>query len=67
MTTTFTVLICFFHSYFQEMGGKGEQGEQKLRATQDQLRIARLTQDANFLEDDRVNIQKLIKKVPLVH
>uniref|UniRef100_A0A0N5AX74 Protein lingerer n=1 Tax=Syphacia muris TaxID=451379 RepID=A0A0N5AX74_9BILA len=45
------------------MGGKGEQGEPELRATQDQIRIARLTQDSTSLEDDRINMQKLIKKV----
>uniref|UniRef100_A0A915Q3U9 GBF-interacting protein 1 N-terminal domain-containing protein n=1 Tax=Setaria digitata TaxID=48799 RepID=A0A915Q3U9_9BILA len=45
------------------MGGKGEVGEQKIRATQDQLRLARLTQDLSITDDDRANIQKLVKKV----
>lgn len=48
------------------MGGKGEPIEQKIRATQDQLRLARLTQDLNVAEDDRANIQKLVKKVHLL-
>ncbi|VDN03880.1 unnamed protein product [Thelazia callipaeda] len=45
------------------MGGKNELGDQKIRATQDQLRIARLTQDLSITDDDRANIQKLVKKV----
>uniref|UniRef100_A0A1I8EHS3 UBA domain-containing protein n=1 Tax=Wuchereria bancrofti TaxID=6293 RepID=A0A1I8EHS3_WUCBA len=45
------------------MGGKGEVGDQKIRATQDQLRLARLTQDLSITDDDRANIQKLVKKV----
>ncbi|OZC12377.1 hypothetical protein X798_00008 [Onchocerca flexuosa] len=45
------------------MGGKGEVGDQKIRATQDQLRLARLTQDLSIADDDRANIQKLVKKV----
>ncbi|MCP9260408.1 hypothetical protein DINM_003760 [Dirofilaria immitis] len=45
------------------MGGKGEVSDQKIRATQDQLRLARLTQDLSITDDDRANIQKLVKKV----
>uniref|UniRef100_A0A158Q730 Protein lingerer n=1 Tax=Elaeophora elaphi TaxID=1147741 RepID=A0A158Q730_9BILA len=45
------------------MGGKSEVGDQKIRATQDQLRLARLTQDLSITDDDRANIQKLVKKV----
>ncbi|VDK77880.1 unnamed protein product [Litomosoides sigmodontis] len=47
----------------KKMGGKGEVGDQKIRATQDQLRLARLTQDLSITDDDRANIQKLVKKV----
>ncbi|KAL3998680.1 hypothetical protein ACH3XW_16010 [Acanthocheilonema viteae] len=45
------------------MGGKSEAGDQKVRATQDQLRLARLMQDLTITDDDRANIQKLVKKV----
>ncbi|KHN83189.1 Ubiquitin-associated protein 2 [Toxocara canis] len=45
------------------MGGRGETSDQKIRATQDQLRLARITQDVSSVEDDRANVQKLIKKV----
>lgn len=47
----------------KKMGGKSEIGDQKIRATQDQLRLARLTQDLSITDDDRANIQKLVKKV----
>uniref|UniRef100_A0A0M3JTW3 Protein lingerer n=1 Tax=Anisakis simplex TaxID=6269 RepID=A0A0M3JTW3_ANISI len=45
------------------MGGRGEISDQKIRATQDQLRLARITQDVSSVDDDRANVQKLIKKV----
>uniref|UniRef100_A0A9J2P4J5 UBA domain-containing protein n=1 Tax=Ascaris lumbricoides TaxID=6252 RepID=A0A9J2P4J5_ASCLU len=45
------------------MGGRGETSDQKIRATQDQLRLARITQDVSSVDDDRANVQKLIKKV----
>lgn len=44
------------------MGGK-DANDQKVRATQDQLRLARITQEVNPSDDDRVMVQKLIKKV----
>uniref|UniRef100_A0A914RW65 Uncharacterized protein n=1 Tax=Parascaris equorum TaxID=6256 RepID=A0A914RW65_PAREQ len=44
------------------MGGRGETSDQKIRATQDQLRLARITQDVSSVDDDRANVQKLIKK-----
>uniref|UniRef100_A0A183U6W2 Ras-associating domain-containing protein n=1 Tax=Toxocara canis TaxID=6265 RepID=A0A183U6W2_TOXCA len=45
------------------MGGREERSGQKIRATQGQLRLARITQDVSPVEDDRANVQKLIRKV----
>ncbi|MFH4978498.1 hypothetical protein AB6A40_005207 [Gnathostoma spinigerum] len=46
------------------MGGKGEVNEAvRIKATQDQLRLARITQDTSSIEEEKMNIQKLIKKV----
>lgn len=49
------------------MGGRSEIGDQKIRATQDQLRLARLTQDLSITDDDRANIQKLVKRVEIIY
>lgn len=37
--------------------------DQKIKATQDQLRYAKITQDQSVSEDEKNRMQKLIKKV----